>query len=93
MKVTLLGKVMLSASLFAFSSFSASAYEIKHGYSVTDGMEYYGVCDNGKDLMVMENFKGGVSVYEGPAGKGKVKGSMDEAARKACGETAPKKAK
>ncbi len=90
MKVNSLAKLALSAALLSFSTFSASAYQIKHGYSVTDGMEYYGVCDNGKELQVVENFKAGISTYSGPSGKGKVKGSMDEAARKACGESKAK---
>lgn len=64
-----------------------SAYEIKHGYTAENGMVYYGNCENGKELMVLEA-KDGSFVYEGPSAKGVIKtgGDLDQAARKACGE-------
>jgi len=90
MKVSSLSKLLLASSLFIFSSYSVSAYEIKHGYSTDNGMAYYGTCNDGKDLMVVEK-QDGTADYEGPKGKGKVKGGMDKAARKACGESSAKK--
>lgn len=89
MKFNSLMKTSLFTALLGLTA-SVSAYQVNHGYPVTDGMEYYGTCDNGKELMVQENFKSGVSVYSGPKGKGKVKGGMDKAAREACGEEKPK---
>ncbi|MBT8142575.1 MAG: hypothetical protein HKN88_07360 [Gammaproteobacteria bacterium] len=80
-------KAAVLAITLSICSLSVSAYEIKHGYSADDGMAYYGVCKNGKDLMVTKT-KDGTFKYEGPASKGKLKkgADLDKAARKACGE-------
>jgi len=80
-------KVFIFASMLSVVGTNLSAYEIKHGYSADNGMTYYGVCENGKDLVVLETTDGKF-VYEGPASKGVIKkdGSLDVAARKACGE-------
>jgi len=91
MKMTSFIKCLVAISLLTLSFDSAFAYKIKHGYSVANGMEYYGKCDTGEDVMVYEDFKSGESMYKGPKGEGKVKGSMDAAARKACGEDKDKK--
>lgn len=86
-KIVSVLKVCVLASAVSFCCINVSAYEIKHGYSADSGMEYYGTCDNGKDLMVLEA-KDGSFKYEGPSSKGKMKkgGDLDKAARKACGE-------
>jgi len=80
-------KVSIFTSFVGMCCLNLSAYEIKHGYSADNGMEYYGTCNNGKDLMVLEN-KDGTYKYEGPSSKGKMKkgADLDKAARKACGE-------
>lgn len=80
-------KISAVAGLVASISLNVSAYEIKHGYSADEGMAYYGVCENGKELMILEK-KDGSLKYEGPASKGKMKKGtdIDKAARKACGE-------
>ena len=80
-------KVCVLTSVVSVCCINASAYEIKHGYSADNGMEYYGTCKNGKDLMVLEA-KDGTFKYEGPSSKGKMgkDADLDKAARKACGE-------
>jgi len=86
-KIMTVIKICGLAGALGLASFNVSAYEIKHGYSADDGMAYYGVCADGKDLMVIEA-KDGSYKYEGPASKGKMKkgSDLDKVARKACGE-------
>jgi len=86
-KLISLSKTAGFALAFGIVGMSVSAYEIKHGYPAESGMTYYGVCQNGKDLVVLEK-EDGQFVYEGPSSKGVLKtdGTLDKAARKACGE-------
>ena len=81
------GKISIFAFMLGVVGSTLTAYEIKHGYSAENGMVYYGSCENGKELMVLEA-KDGSFVYEGPVSKGilKIGGDLDKAARKACGE-------
>ena len=80
-------KVSVFTCVVGLASLSATAYDIKHGYSAGEGMTYYGTCKNGKELMVLETKEGGFQ-YEGPSAKGELKkgANLDKAARKACGE-------
>lgn len=66
---------------------SAHAYNIKHSYSAPgNATEYYGLCANGAQMMLVEKADGRFS-YEGPAGVGTVAtGGLDSAAKAACGE-------
>lgn len=80
-------KISFFTCMLGVVGVSLSAYEIKHGYPTDDGMVYYGNCENGNELMVLEA-KDGSFAYEGPKSKGVIKtgGNLDQAARKACGE-------
>ena len=66
---------------------AASAYSIKHSYTgAGDATEYYGMCANGEEVVMVEKANG-VWSYEGPDGDGTMKGgNLDTVARKACGE-------
>lgn len=77
--------MLATATLLAASG--AQAYNIKHSYSAPgDATEYYGQCANGAMLMIVESADGRFR-YEGPAGEGvDPKGSLDSAAKAACGE-------
>ncbi len=80
-------KLILIAALGLFAA-ASHAYSIKHSYSGKDNStEYYGSCDNGQLLKVVEHRDGRFS-YEGPAGNGTVRGTgaLDKAAAAACGE-------
>lgn len=76
----LIGAVVLMAPV-------AGAYSIKHSYSgERDATVYHGLCANGDDMKVVEQSNGSWK-YEGPGGDGSMKGgSLDDVARKACGE-------
>ena len=73
--------------LFALAAV-ANAYSINHSYSgQKNSTEYYGACDNGQLIKVIEHSDGHFS-YEGPAGRGEFRGdgTLDKAAAAACGE-------
>ena len=72
------------AAALVFSG-SAYAYSITHSYSGGQNTEYYGACESG-ELFVLVDAGNEVFSYEGPAGSGEVRGTMDTAARAACGE-------
>ena len=80
-------KRVIAVAGIASLAVSAHAYSIKHSYSAPgNATEYYGQCSDGTQLMVVEDANGQFS-YKGPAGKGKVSnGSLDSAAKAACGE-------
>lgn len=86
-KFVSLCKISFFTVIFGVVGTSIAAYEIKHGYPTDNGMVYYGSCEDGKELMVLES-KDGSFAYEGPKSKGVIKtgGDLDKAARKACGE-------
>lgn len=78
---------VFAVAAVALLAVSAQAYNIKHSYSAPgNATEYYGQCSDGTQLMVVEDANGKFS-YEGPAGQGVVNnGSLDAAAKAACGE-------
>ena len=78
-------QLILTAVLLGLAT-NGYGYSIKHSYSGKNkSTEYYGVCNNGQLLKVVEHADGRFS-YEGPAGRGADRASLDKAAVAACGE-------
>lgn len=80
-------KLVVTIVFFGLSA-TGYAYSIKHSYSgKNNSTEYYGSCNNGQLLKIVEHADGRYS-YEGPAGDGTVRGAgaLDRAAAAACGE-------
>ena len=79
-----LGQLTALAAAFLVAS-TAYGYSITHSYSGGQNTEYYGACENG-EMFVLVDAGNETFNYEGPAGSGEIRGSMDAAARTACGE-------
>ncbi len=64
----------------------AHAYSIKHSYSAPgNATEFYGQCSSGAEMVLVKRADGQFA-YQGPAGEGTLSGSLDAAAKAACGE-------